>query len=90
MLFAGSEMERTGFLDVMDGGSRYMLWWSVRDGTGGVRIMVKEICEKLVEVKRVSGRVMAFMFDFEEDVLRLICGCALQSGRSLGENQFLW
>ena len=24
---------------------------------------------------------------FEENVLRLICGCAVQSGRSLAENQ---
>ena len=35
----------------------------------------------------VSDRVMAFVVVFEEDVLRLICGCAPQGGRSLEENQ---
>ena len=50
--------------------------------------MVKEeLCEKVVEVRRVSDRVMAVVVIFEEDVLRLICGCAPQSGRSLEEKQ---
>ena len=33
-----------------------MLWWSVEgDGVGGVGVMVKEeLCEKVVEVRRVS------------------------------------
>ena len=49
--------------------------------------MVKEeLCEMVVEVRRVSDRVMSVVV-FEEDVLRLICGYAPQSGRSFEEKQ---
>ena len=55
-------------------GWRYKLWWS-GDGVGGVGVMVKvEMCERVVEVRRVSDRVMTVVVVFEEDVLRLICG----------------
>ena len=48
-------------------------------------VMVKEVlCDKLVEVRRVSDTVMTVVI-FEEDVLRLICGYAPQSGGSLEE-----
>ena len=49
--------------------------------------MKEELCEKMAEVRKVSDRVMIVVVDFEEDVLRLICGCALQSGRCLEEKQ---
>ena len=41
-------------------GRRYKLWWSAkRDGVSGVGVMVKdELCEKVVEVRRVSDGVM--------------------------------
>ena len=49
--------------------------------------MVKEqLHENVVEVKMVSDRVMTLVV-FEEDALRLICGDAPQSGRSLEEKQ---
>ena len=48
--------------------------------------MVEELCEKVVEVRRVSHRVMAVVLVFQKDVLRLTCGNALQSGRNLEEN----
>ena len=71
-------------------GRRYKLWWSGRgDGVGGVGVMVKGVlCEKVVEVRRISNKVMTLVV-FEEDVLRLICGYAPQCGRSLGEKQSL-
>ena len=48
--------------------------------------MVKEeLCENWVEIRRVSERVMTLVV-FEEDVLRMICGYAPQSGRCLEEN----
>ena len=48
--------------------------------------MVKEeLCEKVLKVRRVSDRVMAVVLVFKEDVLRIICGYALQSGKSFGE-----
>ena len=44
-------------------------------------VMVKEkLCEKVVEVRRVSDRVMTIELCFEEDVLRPICWYAMQSG----------
>ena len=64
-------------------GRRYTLWWSGKgDGFSGVGVMVnEELCEKVVEVRRVSDRVITVVV-FEEDVVRLICGHAPQSGRS--------
>ena len=63
---------------------RYRLWWPEKgDGVGGVGVMVKEEqCEKVVEVRCASHRVMTIVVVFEEDVLRLICGFDVQSGRS--------
>ena len=49
-----------------------------------------ELCEQVVEVRRVSDRVMTLVIAFEEDVLRLICGYAPQSGRSLEDKQSLY
>ena len=41
-------------------GRRYRLWWSGKgDRIGGVGFMLmKELCEKVVEVRRVSDRLM--------------------------------
>ena len=70
-------------------GRRYKLWWSGKgNGVGGVGVIVKEeLCEKVVEVRRLRDRVMTLLVVFEEDVLRLICGYAPQSGRSLERKQ---
>ena len=42
------------------GERKYKLWWSSRsDWVGGVRVMVKEeLCERVMEVRRMSDRVM--------------------------------
>ena len=45
-----------------------------------------ELCVKVVQVRRLSDRVMTLVV-FEEDVLRLICRYAPQSERSLEEKQ---
>ena len=47
--------------------------------------MVKELCEQVVEVRRVNNRVIALVLFFKGDVLRLSCECALKRGRSLAE-----
>ena len=66
-------------------GRRYKLWWS-RNGASGVGAMVKEDrYENEVEARRESDRVMSLVVVFEEDELRLICGYAPQSLRSLEE-----
>ena len=41
----------------------------------------------MVEVRRVSDRVMSLVVVFGEDMLRLICGYAPQSGGNLEEKQ---
>ena len=48
--------------------------------------MMKEVYEKVIEIRRVSDRVMAVVFIFE-DVMRLICGYVLQSGKTFEEKQ---
>ena len=50
-------------------------------------MMKDELCEKMVEVWRVSDRVMTVVVVFDEDVLRLTCGYAQQSARSLDKKQ---
>ena len=62
-------------------GRRYKLWWSEK----GDGVMVKvELCEKVVDVRRVSDRLMSVVV---VDVLRLICVYSPLSGRSLEEKQ---
>ena len=39
-------------------GRRYKMWWSGKgDGVGGVGVMVKKLCDEVVDVRRISGRV---------------------------------
>ena len=70
-------------------GRRYKLWWSeIRNGVGSVGVVVKnELCDKMVDIRRVSDRVMTVVVVLEMDVLRLMYGYAPQSGRSLHEKQ---
>ena len=49
--------------------------------------MVKELCEKAVEVRRKSNRVMTVVMAFEEEVVRIICLYGLQSGRASAEKE---
>ena len=55
-------------------GSGYKLGGSGKgDIVDSVAAMVKEeFCEKMVEIRRMSDRVMAVVLVFERDVLRLI------------------
>ena len=50
------------------------------DGVGDVGVIVKELCD-VVEVRMVSGKVIAVMLVHEDDVLRLIYGHAPQNGK---------
>ena len=86
MLFARGEMERMLGMNCR----RYKLWWSAKgDGVGGLGVMVKEeLCEKVVIVRMESDTVMIVVV-FEEDVLRLMCGYALQSGKSFEKTVLL-
>ena len=65
--------QRTCFMGMK--GTRYTLWFSGNsDGTGGVGVLVKEgLCEKVVEVRRKSDRLMTVVMALEEEVVRIIC-----------------
>ena len=68
-------------------GRRYKLWWCGNDKIGGVGILVKEeLCEEVVEVRRCD-RVMAIGLVFEEEVVRVICAYAPQSGKPDAEKE---
>ena len=55
-------------------GRRYKLWWSgYSDGMGGVGVLVKELCEKVVEVRRKSDRVMTVVMTLKVEVVKIIC-----------------
>ena len=68
-------------------GWRYKLWLSGKIyGVGGVGVMVKgELCEKVVEVRSVSDRMLTVVVLFEGNVLGLICGYAVQNGGNFEE-----
>ena len=47
----------------------------------------EELCEKVVEVRRKSNRVMTVVMALEEEVVRIICVYGLQSGRTCAEKE---
>ena len=67
---------------------RYKLWWSGNsNGKGGVGVLVKKLCEKVMEVRRKSDRVMTVVMALEEEVVRIICVYGPQSGRTGAEKE---
>ena len=60
------------------------------DGIRGVALLVKEeLCEKVIEVRRKSGRLMAMVLVFEEKVIRVICAYAPQVKTRVRERSIL-
>ena len=65
-----------------------LCWCGNDDNTGGVGILVKEeLCENVVEVRRRCDRVMVLELVFEEEVVRIICAYAPQSGKPDAEKE---
>ena len=57
----------------------------------GVGVLVKEeLCEKVVEVRRRSDRVMTVVMVLEEELLRIICVYGPESGRTAAEKQYFY
>ena len=55
-------------------GRRYKLWSGNSDDTEGVGVLVEEeLCEKVVDVRRRSDRVMTVVMVLDEEVVRTIC-----------------
>ena len=75
----------TRFLGVF--GRRFKLWWSGNSsGIGRVGILVKEeLCEKVIDVRRKSDRVMVAVLAFRKQVIRVISAYGPQAGRPLKE-----
>ena len=48
----------------------------------------QELYAKIVEVRRVNDRMMSLAIVFEEEVLRVVCAYAPQSGKSIEEKEF--
>ena len=71
-------------------GRRYKWWCGNSDGTGGVAVLVKEeLCEKVVEVRRRSQRVMTVVMVLEEEVLRIMCVWSTDWQNGCRERAFL-
>ena len=68
---------------------RFKLWWSGNeDKIGGVGILVKEdLCMNVVEINRISDRVMVVVIIFGKKVVRIVCVYAPQCGRSMSEKE---
>ena len=63
---------------------RYKLWYAgTYFGTGGVGMLVKELCDKVVEVRRKNDGTIAMIMTFGKEILRVICGYGQQSGGHL-------
>ena len=61
-------------------GRRYKLWWSGNDTEKG--ILVKEkLCESVVKKHIRIDRMMTMCLIFGEEMIRVTCVYALQSGR---------
>ena len=86
VLLTRGEMERVWDGQIGLQGRRFKLWWSVnQDGYCRAGVVVKEeLCDKVVEVRRVNDRVMYFAVVFE-DVVGVVCAYAPQSVKSMEE-----
>ena len=89
MLSARSKVERTRNAVFWREGKKIQV--GNRDGTGGVGVLVKEeLCEKVLEVRRRSDRVMTVVMVLEVEVLKIICVYGPQSGRTAAEKEHFY
>ncbi len=77
---------------VGNGEDKFKLWWSgEEDRAGGVGILVEEqMVEDVIEVVRVSPRIMKVKIVLGQKVLHLFSVYAPQSGRPLEEKEQFW
>ena len=73
----------------MRGGDlEYKLYWKEETGRGGVGLMVKhDLVESVMEVRRVSPRIISIDIVVNEKVVTVISVYAPQSGRSEEEKE---
>ena len=57
---------------------------------GGVGILVREdLCMNVVEINRISDRVIVVVIIFGKKVVSIVCAYAPQRGRSMSEKEVL-
>ena len=78
-----------GSKSVGSSGRRFKLWCSGNeDKIGGVGILVREdLCMNVVEINKISDRVMVVVIIFGKKVVRIVCAYAPQCGRSMSEKE---
>ena len=68
--------------------TEYKLYWIEETGRGGVGLMVKhDLVESVMEVRRVSPRIISIDIVVNEKVVTVISVYAPQRGRSKEEKQ---
>jgi exonuclease III len=66
-------------------------WMGCKEGTAGIGVVIaKRWVDKVIEVKRVSERVMVVRVAVGKSVLNLISVYAPQVGRSMEEKEEFW
>ena len=70
-------------------GRRFKLWGpGNEDKLDGVGILVREdLCMNVVEINRISDRVIVVVIIFGKKVVRIVCVNAPQCGRSMSEKE---
>ena len=81
-----------GTRKIGEGKSTYKFFWKgQQDGQGGVGILVKEeLASEIIEVRRLSARVMMIRILMEHGTTRVISVYAPQVGRNEEEKEELW
>jgi hypothetical protein len=72
--------------------ARYKFFWKGRqEGLGGVGILIaEEMADEVIEVKRLSDRVMYVRMSMKRGILRIVSAYAPQSGRTAEEKEEFW
>ena len=73
-------------------GVRYKFFWAgCKEGTAGVGIMIAEKwIDKVVEVKRISARLMMLRITVGDKIVNVVSAYAPQVGRSYSEKEEFW
>ena len=68
------------------------IFYNGADGRkNGIGIVLREeLAESILEVKRVSDRLMAMKLEVNESILNIVSACAPQVNNSMGEKKDFW
>ena len=67
------------------------MWWAETDsGIGGVGMLVKEQCDRVMKVSRRNDRIRLNLEKLEKVIVKLMCASRLLSGKPFTEKQRLY